>query len=159
MLHTPTVFSVDSADPDRFDQSNGDTWRGRRALPDCSDAPVLRGFIPLGEFIRKFDRPVNAEHAAGYLERLSVEHVATEPFFTRALGGKVSSAVVEEERRQRKEATAKVKGRDKGGPSAGTDPADDTLADRAGKVCCVSTKIKGADVMWPACALHPDDDR
>ena len=77
MLHMPTVFSVDSADPDRFDQSNGDTWRGRRALPDCSDAPVLRGFIPLGEFIRKFDRPVNAEHAAGYLERLSVEHVAT----------------------------------------------------------------------------------
>jgi hypothetical protein len=65
MLHAPPVFGVDSPN---LDQSNADTWRGRRALPDCGDAPVLRGFIPLGECIREFDKPVNAEHAAGYLE-------------------------------------------------------------------------------------------
>ena len=84
-----------------------------------------------------------------------------EPFFTRALGGKVSAAVVEEERRTRREAKAKAKGPlGKGGSGADTDPAaHDTAADRAGKVCWVPTKVKGADAMWPACALHPDDDR
>ena len=74
----------------------------------------------------------------------------------------MSAAIVEEERRTRREAKARAKGPlGKGGPGAGTDPilADDTAADRAGKVCWVPTKVKGADAMWPACALHPDDDR
>ena len=108
MLHRPVVFGTARVGdaPVGDAPGGGDAWRGRRALPDCSDAPVLRGFVPLGEFLRRFDRPVNREQAAGYLERLSVEHVDVEPFITRGLGGRVPKAVLDARRAKAKEEKA-----------------------------------------------------
>ena len=63
-------------------------WRGRRALRQCGDAPVIRGFVPLGEFLRDFeDAPeVDKEQAAGYVERLEAAHDRIEPFVANGLG-------------------------------------------------------------------------
>jgi hypothetical protein len=170
MLHRPVVFGTA-----RYGDApgGGDAWRGRRALPDCSDAPVLRGFVPLGEFLRRFDRRVNREQAAGYLERLGVEHVDVEPFITRGLGGRVPKAILA------KEAKAKAKAKEEkanaddapndaratllGQPVRDADEEDadgeEDDVERAGRVCWVPVKLRGFDAFWPACALHPDEDR
>lgn len=65
-----------------------ESWRGRRALHDCGDAPVARGFVPLGDFLVDFDDApeVSPEQAAGYIERLRYQHADIEPFVARGLG-------------------------------------------------------------------------
>ena len=173
MLHRPVVFGTarygDAPVGDA--PGGGDAWRGRRALPDCSDAPVLRGFVPLGEFLRRFDRQVNREQAAGYLERLSVEHVDVEPFITRGLGGRVPKAVLDARRAKAKEEKADANDAPNAQatllPGCPTPPVCDADGDadgedaveRAGRVCWVPVKLRGFDAFWPACALHPDEDR
>ena len=173
MLHAPVVFGTARfGDAPVGDAPGvGDAWRGRRALPDCSDAPVLRGFVPLGEFLRRFDRQVNREQAAGYLERLSVEHVDVEPFITRGLGGRVPKAVLDARRAKAKEEKADANDAPNAQatllPGCPTPPVCDADGDadgedaveRAGRVCWVPVKLRGFDAFWPACALHPDEDR
>ena len=171
MLHAPVVFgTARCGDAPVGDAPGvGDAWRGRRALPDCSDAPVLRGFVPLGEFIRRFDRRVNREQAAGYLERLALEHVDVEPFITRGLGGRVSNAVLAARRAKAKEEKAADDNDDAtntpaallGQPvcDANEESDGEDAVERAGRVCWVPVKLRGFDAFWPACALHPDDDR
>ena len=171
MLHAPVVFGTARRGdaPVGDAPSGGDAWRGRRALPDCSDAPVLRGFVPLGEFLRRFDRRVNREQAAGYLERLGVEHVDVEPFITRGLGGRVPKAVLDARRAKAKEEKADADdapnaqtGESPPGESPpGESPPDgeEDAVERAGRVCWVPVKLRGFDAFWPACALHPDEDR
>jgi hypothetical protein len=64
--------------------------RGRRALAECGEAPVIRGFIPLGEFLRSTGSTeggdFRTERAAGYLDRLQMGHVDIAPFVANALG-------------------------------------------------------------------------
>ena len=81
-------------------------WRGRRSLADCNDTPIIRGFIPLGEFLRDTPKPKTAAQGRGseaqvtpeltrlfertrpYLVRLAYDHVYIEPFVFHGLGGK-----------------------------------------------------------------------
>jgi hypothetical protein len=64
-------------------------WRGRRSLPSCGDAPVIRGFVPLGEFLGHDlaampECPVEVSRA--YVRRLRLDHVEIEPFVAHGLG-------------------------------------------------------------------------
>ena len=173
MLARPVVFGAARVGDAPGGGGDDDAWRGRRALPDCSDAPVLRGFVPLGEFLRRFDKPVNREQAAGYLERLGIEHVDVEPFITRGLGGRVPKAVLDARRAKAKEEKADdddapnapatpLPGcptpRDTRGADGDASPGGDDV-ERVGKVCWVPVKLRGFDAFWPACALHPHEDR
>ena len=154
------------------------SWRSRFALPECGDAPVIRGFVPLGEFLRKRAEEwpeIPSEQALGYVKRLRLAHMHVEPFVARALGEKPNARNAE---------TAKARGAgavrddplsdspgspdfpDSGVPPDVVDEAcvpEDSVP--AGRVVWAPWLLgrgppaKRARVFWPALALHAHDDR
>ena len=145
-------------------------WRARFALPECGDAPVIRGFVPLGEFLVKKpgewpEAPL--EQARGYVKRLRLAHVHVEPFVARALGEKQTAAAVTKRKRgpgeegdgeETREVTAVPDVAAEGGVSG-----DDGVP--AGRVVWAPWLLgrgppaRRARVFWPALALHAHDDR
>lgn len=145
-------------------------WRARFALPECGDAPVIRGFVPLGEFLVK--KPgewpeASLEQARGYVKRLRLAHVHVEPFVARALGEKQTAAGGKKRKRspgeegdgeETREETALPDVAAEGGVSE-----DDKVP--AGRVVWAPWLLgrgppaRRARVFWPALALHAHDDR
>ena len=145
-------------------------WRARFALPECGDAPVIRGFVPLGEFLVK--KPgewpeASLEQARGYVKRLRLAHVHVEPFVARALGEKQTAAGGKKRKRspgeegdgeETREETALSDVAAEGGVSE-----DDKVP--AGRVVWAPWLLgrgppaRRARVFWPALALHAHDDR
>ena len=145
-------------------------WRARFALPECGDAPVIRGFVPLGEFLVKKpgewpEAPL--EQARGYVKRLRLAHVHVEPFVARALGEKQTAAGGKKRKRspgeegdgeETREETALSDVAAEGGVSE-----DDKVP--AGRVVWAPWLLgrgppaRRARVFWPALALHAHDDR
>ena len=145
-------------------------WRARFALPECGDAPVIRGFVPLGEFLVK--KPgewpeASLEQARGYVKRLRLAHVHVEPFVARALGEKQTAAGGKKRKRspgeegdgeETREETALPDVAAEGGVSE-----DDGIP--AGRVVWAPWLLgrgppaRRARVFWPALALHAHDDR
>jgi site-specific DNA-cytosine methylase len=67
-------------------------WMGRRrAPPEVGDAPLIRGFVPLGEFFEYEGAPVRYELRASYLRRLEISHDKIDETIRRALDVKASS--------------------------------------------------------------------
>ena len=163
---------------------NSNAWRNRMSLPGCGDSPVIRGFMPLGVFLRRTiceSQACSLEQALGYVKRLRLEHVYIEPFVAHGLG---------ETKPPRGEGTNAKKGRaggvttDQGngaGPSItrngmggdGGRAGEDITVDPekyppeegppAGRVVWAPTKVGRGDaaraVYWPSLALHAHDDR
>ena len=152
------------------------SWRGRFALSDCGDAPVIRGFVPLGEFLRKKVEDMQEcplEQALGYVKRLRLAHVEIEPFVARALGEKPKGSA-----KARVPAGDGVPGTAEGIPGdvrcdASLETPLDVDADGgvpgngvpAGRVVWAPWLLgrgppaRRARVYWPALALHAHDDR
>lgn len=147
------------------------SWRARFALPECGDAPVIRGFVPLGEFLRRSadDWPeVSREQALGYVERLRLAHMHVEPFVARALGEKPNARNADAPMRGAGAAGGDVPGDGSppGGPpnvsDEGAVPEDGVPAGRvvwAPWLLGRGPPARRARVFWPALALHAHDDR
>lgn len=60
-------------------------WMGRRRAPDVGDAPLIRGFVPLGEFLQYQGAPVRYELRESYLRRLEISHDKIDETIRRAL--------------------------------------------------------------------------
>jgi hypothetical protein len=151
------------------------SWRGRFSLSDCGDAPVIRGFVPLGDFLRKKVEDMQEcplEQALGYIKRLRLAHVEIEPFVARALGEKQKGSA-----KARVPAGDGVPGTAEGVPgdvrcasletpldvdSDGGVPGDGVPAGRvvwAPWLLGRGPPARRARVYWPALALHAHDDR
>ena len=169
---------------DRADREGGgcrwDVWRGRRSLAECGDSPVIRGFIPLGEFIRSKDgSELDREQAAGYCERLIIAHDTVEPFIANALGLRRPRGIGEGSSKLRSPTRGSY-GLSHPQPTAAATVGQDVLRDAAadgdegeygGKMVWIPTKVgrtgaggddpkaRRSDCFWPGLSLHLDDDR
>ena len=148
-------------------------WRARFALPECGDAPVIRGFVPLGEFLVKKpgewpEAPL--EQARGYVKRLRLAHVHVEPFVARALGEKQTAAEKKTAGKRKRGPGEEGDGEETREETAPPDVAaeggvsgDDGVP--AGRVVWAPWLLgrgppaRRARVFWPALALHAHDDR